>query len=116
MKISLKGASLVEALVASVIFLTVFLIAMDSLANIARLNLSGASPVAMEEAVGKCLEKFAAETANRRTYSYPWGDIEIGAKPYDAAGDVLDVTVMAKVKNGNTVIYRYLICRHSIQN
>ncbi len=59
MKKSLKGASLVEALVASVIFLTVFFIAMSSMTDIARVNLSGASPVDMEEAVRQCLESFA---------------------------------------------------------
>ncbi len=116
MKMSLKGTSLVEALVASVIFLTVFLIAMDSLTNIARLNLSGASPVAIEEAAGECLEKFAEGTADKAAYSYPWGDVEIVAEPYRQADDLLDVTVRAKSKNGYTVIYRYLICRYSTQD
>lgn len=115
MKRSLKGASLVEALVASVIFLTVFLIAMNSLTDIARVRFSGTSPAVVEEAVGGCLAKFAAETADRAVYSYPWGDIEIVAEPYRASDDLLDVVVTAKVKNQNTVIYRYLICRNSIQ-
>ena len=74
MKKSLKGASLVEALVASVIFLTVFFIAMSSMTDIARVNLSGASPVDMEEAVRQCLESFAAGTADKASYAYMWGD------------------------------------------
>ncbi|MCX4336579.1 MAG: hypothetical protein K1V99_11585 [Bacteroidales bacterium] len=110
MKKSLKGASLVEALVASVIFLTVFFIAMSSMTDIARVNLSGASPVDMEEAVRQCLESFAAGTADKASYAYMWGDIEIESEPYKAADDLKDVTVTAKAKNGCTVIYRYLIC------
>lgn len=114
MKRFLKAASLVEALVASVIFLTVFLIAMDSMMNIARINVSGASPVDMEEAVRECLERFAEGSAKKASYDYMWGNIEIEAEPYKAVDDLLDVTVTAKAKNGCTVIYRYLICANSI--
>lgn len=55
MKTTLQGASLVEALVASVIFLTVFLIAMSSLINIARIKVSGPSPMEIEDAVENAL-------------------------------------------------------------
>ena len=113
MKRSLKGASLVEALVASVIFLTVFLMAMDSLMNIARINHSGVSPVEMEAAVRDCLKKIEDGSTDKRSYCYQWGSVEVDAQPYKAFDDLLDVTVTAKAKNGCAIIYRFLICPHS---
>ena len=112
MKLSLIGTSLVEALVASVVFLTIFLIAMDSLTNIARIRLSDVSPKAVEMAIGECLVKFSEGTDYKAAYSYPWGDIELRAEPYRDVDNMLDVTVTAKSKNEHTVIYRYLIWRH----
>ena len=112
MKNTLKGASLVEALVASVIFLTVFLIAMNSLVNIARLNVFGPSPVEIEAAVEECLAKFKDESDNSHSYDFDWGVVDVNAKPYGMFDGVLDVTLSAKVKYRQTVIYRYIIKRN----
>lgn len=112
---SLKGASLVETLVASVIFLTVFLIAMNSLTDIARIRFSGISPVDMEEAVRVCMGRFEEGVADKEVYHYMWGIIEIEAVPYKAVDGLLDVKVIAKGKNGCIVLYRYLICRDLTQ-
>ena len=112
MKTTLQGASLVEALVASVIFLTVFLIAMSSLINIARIKVSGPSPVEIENAVEECIAKFKDEPDDSRSYDFDWGVVEVNAKPYETSDGVLDVTVSAKVKYGRTVIYRYIIKRN----
>lgn len=112
MRKTLKGASLVEALVASVIFLTVFLIAMSSLINIARIKVSGPSPVEIEDAVEECIARFKYESDNSRSYDFEWGVVEVDAKPYETFAEVFDVTVSAKVKNGMTVIYRYVIKRN----
>ncbi|MGM9763932.1 MAG: hypothetical protein ACI3ZQ_07930 [Candidatus Cryptobacteroides sp.] len=115
MKNSLKAASLVEALVAAVIFMTVFIIAMDSMTNIARINFSAVSPVEVENAVKDCMEKFEAGTDDRTSYEYSWGKVEIKAETCRMTDALSDVTLVAKAKNGNTVIYRYLTCRNSIQ-
>lgn len=112
MKMFLRGTSLVEALVASVVFMTIFLIAMVSLANVTRIRLSGMTPEVVEMAICECVVKFAKGTDHKVAYSYPWGDIEIMAESYRDVGNMLDVTVTAKSKNGHTVIYRYLIWRH----
>ena len=112
MKTTLQGASLVEALVASVIFLTVFLIAMSSLINIARIKVSGPSPVEIEDAVEECIEKFKNESDDSRSYDFDLGVVEVNAKPYETSDGVLDVTVSAKVKYGRTVIYRHIIKRN----
>lgn len=112
MKNTLKGASLVEALVASVIFLTVFLIAMSSLINIARIKVSGPSPVEIEDAVEECIARFKDEFDDSRSYDLDWGVVEVNAKPYEISDGVLDVTVSAKVKYGRTVIYRHIIKRN----
>lgn len=116
MKQRLKGASLVEALVASVIFLTVFFIAMDSLMNISRVSLPVVSPVDIEMSVNECVKKFAEGMDSKASFSYTWGNIEIDSIPYKAADCVLDVTVSAKDKNGCLVIYRLLICQDSTRN
>lgn len=112
MKTTLQGASLVEALVASVIFLTIFLIAMSSLVNIARIKVSGPSPVEIEDAVEECIAKFKDESDDSRSYDFDWGVVEVNAKPYETSDGVLDVTVSAKVKYGRTVIYRRIIKRN----
>lgn len=109
MKITLKGASLVEALVASVIFLTVFLIAMNSLIGISRIRISSPSPVEIEDAVEECISRFRGESDDSRSYDYWWGVVEVEAKSYKTSDEVLDVTVSAKAKNGRTVIYRYIV-------
>ena len=98
-----------EALVASVIFLTVFLIGMHSLTNIARINRSGPSPVEMEQAVRECRNLFENESINQKVYQYDWGTVEFKADPYRMFDDLYDVTVVAKTKSGNTVVYRYLL-------
>ncbi|MBQ8838383.1 MAG: hypothetical protein IJ005_03595 [Bacteroidales bacterium] len=110
MKTALKGASLVEALVASVIFLTIFLIATDSLINIARINIDGPSPVEVEEALRDCIRRFEVKPDNGRSYDFDWGVVEVGAKPYRRSDEILDVTITARTWNGRTVIYRYLLC------
>lgn len=112
MRRSLKGTSLVEALVASVIFLTVFLIAMDSLTGIARVNLSVTSYVAMEVATGECLKQFAAGNTDKATFGYHWGCVEVTAEPYGQMAGLSEVTVTAKSSNGYTIIYRYIICQY----
>ena len=112
MKTTLQGASLVEALVASVIFLTIFLIAMSSLVNIARIKVSGPSPVEIEDAVEECIDKFKDESDNSRSYDFEWGVVDVVAKPYETFAEVFDVTVSAKVKYGRTVIYRYIVKRN----
>lgn len=112
MKTTLQGASLVEALVASVIFLTIFLIAMSSLVNIARIKVSGPSPVEIEDAVEECIAKFKDESDDSRSYDFEWGVVEVDAKPYRASDRVLEVAASAKVKYGRTVVYRYIIKRN----
>lgn len=109
MKITLKGASLVEALVASVIFLTVFLIAMNSLVAISKIRISGPSPVEIEDAIEECMSMFRGESDDSCSYDFQWGVVEVEAKPYKTLDEVLDVTVSAKAKNGRTVIYRYIV-------
>lgn len=109
MKKTLKGASLVEALVASVLFLTVFLIAMSSLMTIARITVSGPSPVEMEESVKEGLDRFKKGTGNSGSWNFRWGVVEVEAEPYRTADDVTAVTVTAKADNGRTIVYRYLI-------
>ena len=111
MRKTLKAASIVEALVASVIFLTVFLIAMSSLVNIARIRASRPSPVDIEDAVAECIAKFKDESDNASSYDFEWGAVQLNAKPYGTFDGVMDVTVLAKVKYGRTVIYKYIIQR-----
>lgn len=110
MMCSLKGSSLVEALVASVIFLTVFMIAMTSLVNITKLNLSTASVPEMELAVGECMDKFSLEFGTSASYGYEWGHVEITTVPYRSLDDLLEVTASAKAKRGGDIIYRYILC------
>lgn len=109
MRRTLKGTSLVEALVSSVIFLTVFLIAMDSLMNITRMSVSGPSPVEIEDAIRECVGNVPGARDASRTYDYAWGQVTVESKSYGHLERVLEVTAVARADNGRTVIYRYLL-------
>lgn len=114
MKANLCAFSLMETLVASVIFLTVFMIATDVLGNLAAHNLDHPGPVAVEREIERC-RMDAIETDEvftERSYDYPWGCILISVAPYGEMAELRLMTVSARINGGNVVTYRYIETSH----
>ena len=100
----LTGATLLETLVATTLFLIIFSIAIDSLVKVNRFR--NVDWIAMERDFNKLreLELPARDTS----ITYPWGEMcwEV-ADAYDVAG-LKRYTVTACMRNGRTVVYHFL--------
>ncbi len=110
MKTKLPAFSLVETLVASVIFLAVFMIATDVLGNLAAHDLDYPGPVAVEREIERCRADAldADELFVERTYDYPWGCIIVSLSPYREVPELRRMTVNVKTRGGDVVTYKYI--------
>ncbi len=110
MKNRLEGSSLIEAIVASVLFLIMFIIAMETLTRVAVLPDSGGLLQA-EADFRACINAFETETFPEGEYEneYEWGTIMILVSTYKDMPDVNEILFTVKVSRGNhTVRHRIL--------
>ena len=110
MKTGLCAFSLAETLVASVIFLTVFMIATDVLGNLAVHDPAFPGPVVVEREIERCRAD-ALETDEmfaERICDYPWGRIIVSLTPHETVPELRRMTATARLKSGNVVMYRYI--------
>mgnify|MGYP004508157155 CR=1 FL=1 len=110
MKTKLGAYSLVETLVASVIFLAVFIIATDVLGNLAAHDIDYPGPVAVEREIERCRADAldVDEMFVERTYDYPWGCIIVSLAPHETVPELRRMTVSARTRGGNVVTYKYI--------
>ena len=109
MKHILKATSIVEALVAAVIFLTVFMVAMNAFTNLSRIGMNNiVSPVEVEDALWECIRRFEKNESEIQIYEYRWGSIEVKASPIGMYERVEQINVTAYLNNGRTICYRKL--------
>lgn len=95
----LKGASLLEAIVAAVLFLTVFAVVMELLP---RLTVRDDDALLMAEAdyrVGRAFDKYATGVWPCGEYAeaYDWGAVTILVESYRGFSDVQAITVSAHI-------------------
>lgn len=95
----LKGASLLEAIVAAVLFLTVFAVVMELLP---RLTVRDDDALLMAEAdyrVGRTFDKYATGVWPCGEYAeaYDWGAVTILVESYRGFSDVQAITVSARI-------------------
>ena len=95
----LKGASLLEAIVAAVLFLTVFAVAMELLP---RLTVRDDDALLMAEAdyrVGRAFDKYATGLWPCGEYAetYDWGAVTVLVEAYRGFSDMQAVTVSARI-------------------
>lgn len=95
----LKGASLLEAIVAAVLFLTVLATAMELLP---RLTVRDDDALLMAEAdyrVGRVFDKYATGVwpCGDYTEAYDWGAVTVRVETYRGFSDVQVVTVSARI-------------------
>lgn len=106
---SLQAFSLIETIVASAIFMIVFLIGMHTLTSLVKYDITDTSYLVMENELQKLRkgivlnESFSAE----QDYTYEWGDVNIHITPYKDNVYQIVLTAVSKEKN-KTVRYRFL--------
>jgi len=101
----LAATSLLETIVATVIFLIVFGIAMTSAVNLHRL---GTPDWAGIEKDFNEIRLLAPEDG--REYDYDWGEIETECSYYHEVPGLKEVNALIKLKDGRSLTYRYLVC------
>ncbi len=111
MKRYLRAASLVEALVASVIFLIVFFIAMNSIVNISKVNVVYQNILEIETKISDCVRCFQDMRDSTRLYDYDWGTIELCAKPYNTVEELYELSVIVRCAEHNIIVYNYLVAK-----
>lgn len=101
----LKATSLLETVVASVIFLIVFGMAMRAAVDLRKL---GTPDWAQIERDFNEFRKRVPEDGE--VLEYEWGKIETQCRGYHDVPGLVDVQVTLHLKDGRRTVYRYLCC------
>ena len=108
----LKGASLLEAIVAAVLFLTVFAVVMELLP---RLTVRDDDALLVAEAdyrVGRAFDKYATGMWPCGDYAeaYDWGTVMVWVEAYRGFSDLQVVTVSARIDGSRKrIVHRQLV-------
>lgn len=108
-KKGLSAFSLIETIVASVIFMIIFIIAMHTLTNIVKYDITDTSYLIMENELQKLRKSIVLDNSFpvEQEYVYEWGDIKIHITPYRNNVYQVELTAVSKKKN-KTINYRFL--------
>ena len=106
---SLQAFSLIETIVASVIFMIVFLIAMHTLTSLIKYDIADTSYLLMENELQKLRKSIVLNEhfPSKQVYTYEWGDANIHITPYKDNVYQIELTAVSKEKN-KTISYRFL--------
>lgn len=108
----LKGASLLEAVVASVLFLIVFLTTMELLPRMTVRDDEGVWAVEADYRMMRAFDKYATGLwpAGEYAEEYAWGNVIVKIAPYRTLDDLQTVEVTARV-NGvrRRIVHRQII-------
>lgn len=110
MKKTLNGSSVIEVVVASVLFLLMFLIAMGTLSRAGMVPHQG-TMLQAESDFKACVTDFETGvfTAGEYEMEYSWGNIFVSVSPYKSLPDIQDVSFKMYISSGRrTVKYRIL--------
>lgn len=94
---SLQGSSIIEVLVASLVFLLIFCITMETLTRIASVR-HDESMLSVEKDLQDTVHEFSVRsfTEGEHTRTYDWGEIDIEIKPYNELPGIHFVTFTAR--------------------
>lgn len=95
----LRAASLLEAIVAAVLFLTVFAAAMELLPRLTVRDDDALLVAEAEYRVGRAFDKYASGLwpAGEYAESYDWGTVTVLVEPYRDFRDLQVLTVTARI-------------------
>ena len=108
---TVPGNSIIEAIVASIIFMVVFLISIDMLTRIATRE-ADQQVLFMESEMNAVINKYQSGNYSDDIYkeSFEWGDIEIIIQPYKDYSDIKKMNCKAVIsKNGKVVRHTSLV-------
>ena len=100
----LSGSTLLETLVATILFLLIFNIAIDALVRVNKLR--NADWVSMERDFNQWRD--TGVPVRDTMISYPWGTIQWKIDSEEECYDLYIYTVTANMKNGQTAVYQFL--------
>lgn len=108
-KMKLQAFSLMETIVASVIFMIIFLIGMYTLTSLVKYDITDTSYLTMENELQKLRKSLVLEESfpTEQEYVYEWGDINIHIAPYRDNVYLVELTAVSK-KMHKTIYYRFL--------
>ncbi len=104
----LQASTLMETITASIIFMIVFVMAMDTLTRLLTFDKDGAEYIQVENELGRC-RKLIRQSELRpetSTYLYDWGEIRVEILNYKE--NVFLVNMVATGKKQRTISYRFL--------
>ncbi len=99
----LPGSSLLETLVATILFLLIFSISIEALVRINKIR--NADWVSMEMEFNRSRE--SALPGRDTTLTYPWGEMKWNVDSDDELTELKMYTVTAYMKNGQTTVYHF---------
>lgn len=108
----LRASTLIETMIASVIFLCVFTISLDTVSRLTLKNNDQSILVEVDYRIKQCRQEFSAKTHRQGSYirEYSWGKIIVNLKPYRNYMDLTELTITADVKNNSKRFkYKYVI-------
>ena len=110
LKKRLAASTLMEVIVASILFLVIFLLAVDTVTR-ASLSRRDDSLLAVETDMKACLNEFSVGTAVPGTYKrvYGWGEIDVAVRPYRELTDVYELELVCRIDRRRTILLRRLI-------
>lgn len=109
--VRLRGSSLVETLVAAVIFLSVFSVSVEMLARITVSEESAADIVVAELQMRRVFNRYAdAPAGTSHTQAFAWGDIAVSVERYGVSQRLNVVDITARLGCGGRVLrYRRIV-------
>lgn len=113
--VKLSGSTVLETIVASVIFMIVFTMGMDILTRILTFNSKDNENLLIESAFNKCereIERKGLSIGNE-IYTFDWGEIQVTVSQY--RNNLFEVEMNAKTHENKRVIYRYIATNESNQ-
>lgn len=106
----LKGSSLVETLVAAIIFISVFAASMEMLARITVFEESVEDVIIAELQMRRIFNKYInAAVGTTYTQEYTWGNVDVSVKSYCMSQRLNVISVYAHLKSGRILQYRRIV-------
>jgi hypothetical protein len=116
LKMRLAGSSMIEAIVASLIFLTVFVLSLSALTGLTLRKDEGYVLLEVERALAGCFLRYGDGTGSQGSYTedFKWGSVTTTIETYGDYENIGQVVLRAGITGSRKVIeYRRLVVLRS---
>jgi len=112
--IRLPGSTILETVVACIIYMLVFSMAMDILTRIVISNHKDNENLIIESAFSKCKREIRKKslTAGSEVYTFDWGEIQINITDY--GNELFKIEMNATTNEKKRISYRYILTQEDI--